>query len=186
MGAFGIMVLLAGVAYQGVLQGPPTVLAANASTGEVAAYAVPALVMTQLVSIATSSSLGFLTFASGETTAPDRTHLAAVYQSNLRMTLLVVGLPIAYLATFAHTLLRAWIGTHFADTFVQPLQYLALAGLVLALSSARRRVACVRAPGARRRSIPPWERRSPSADRSSSSACMVRLERRPPSVPRCW
>ena len=59
MAAFGIMILLAGLAYQGVLQGPPTVLAANATTSEVAAFAVPALIMQQLVTLATSSSAGW-------------------------------------------------------------------------------------------------------------------------------
>jgi O-antigen/teichoic acid export membrane protein len=136
MGAFGIMVLVAGVAYQGILQGPPTVLAARSTTSEVAAFAVPALVMQQLVSIATSTSLGFLTFASSESTVADRTHLAAVFQSNLRMTLLVLGLPIAYIATFAHVLLASWIGSGFADSSATSLRYLAVAGLLLALSSA--------------------------------------------------
>jgi O-antigen/teichoic acid export membrane protein len=136
MGAFGVMVLVAGLALQGVMQGPPTVLAAHAPTSEVAAFAVPAIIMQQLVSIGTSTNLGFLSFASGESTAPDRAHLAAVFQSNIRMTLLVIGLPITYVSIFGHVLLTTWIGANFADAASGPLRYLTLAGLFLALSAA--------------------------------------------------
>jgi O-antigen/teichoic acid export membrane protein len=136
MASFGVMVLIAGLASQALMQGPPTVLAARASTRDVAAFAVPAVIMQQLASIASSASLGFLTFASGESTAPDRTHLAAVFQSNLRMTILVAGLPVAYLAVFAHVLLGSWISASFAASASGALRWLAVGALALAISGA--------------------------------------------------
>jgi O-antigen/teichoic acid export membrane protein len=48
----------------------------------------------------------------------------------------VLGPAIAFLATFGHTLLSVWIGEGFADAAAAPLRFLALAGLLLALSAA--------------------------------------------------
>lgn len=136
MAGFGFFVLLAGLAYQGLLQGPPTVLASRATTREVAAFSVPGLVLAQLILLMTSTSLSFFSFASGESIQSGRTHLAAVYLSNLRLTLLTMGPIVAFLAVFAHPLLSAWVGAGFADHSAAALRFLSIAALMLSLSAA--------------------------------------------------
>lgn len=136
MGRFGAFVVISGLAYQVLLQGPPTVLAHFASTAQVAAFAVPNLVLQQLLVVATSTSVAFMPFASGASVRGDRSHLSVVYQSNLRLTLAVIGPVAVYLAVFAHTLLSAWIGRRFAGEAAAPLQFLAMAVTMLALSAA--------------------------------------------------
>jgi O-antigen/teichoic acid export membrane protein len=135
MAGFGALVLVAGLAYQAMLQGPPTVLAAHASTRQVAAYSVPNLVLGQLAVLASATSLAFFPFASAASASADRGRLAAVYRSNLRLTLLVMGPVAAYLAIFAHPLLATWIDPGFASMAAGPLRFLAGAALMLALSS---------------------------------------------------
>ena len=97
MASYGAFILISGLAYQVLLQGPPTVLAHLAPTAAVAAFAVPSVIMQQLVGAATSTSIGFMPFTSAASVDPDRSHVSAVYRSNLRITLLFVG-PIALIS----------------------------------------------------------------------------------------
>lgn len=136
MASFGAFVLIAGLAYQVMLQGPPTVLARFSSTAQVAAFAVPYLVLQNLAVLATATSIGFMPFASAASVDPEQSNLAAVYQSNLRLTFLVMGPLAAYLAVFAHPLLATWIDPRFASTAVAPMQFLALAAVMLSMGSA--------------------------------------------------
>lgn len=136
MAAFGGLVLVAGLAYQTMLQGPPLVLAGHAATSQVAAFAVPNLVLQQLVTLATATSLGFFPFVSAESGGSDRRRLADVYRANLRLTLLVMAPIAAYLAIYGFPLLATWISRPFADDAIGPLRYLAVAGVALALSAA--------------------------------------------------
>ena len=127
--------LVAGLAYQLLLQGPPSVLAGHASTSEVAAFAVPATILQQLIVLASATSLGFSAFASAESAHADRTRLADVFRANLRLTLLVIGPVTAYLVVFAHVLLATWIDAGFADDAAGALRWLAVAALMVALSA---------------------------------------------------
>jgi O-antigen/teichoic acid export membrane protein len=136
MVGFGGLVVLAGLAYQTMLQGPPIVLAGHAATSQVAAFAVPNTVMQQLVLLATATSLGFFPFVSAGSAGSDRTHLADVYTANLRVTLLLMAPVAAYLAILGHPLLTTWIGLDFADDAIGPLRYLAVAAVALAVSGA--------------------------------------------------
>lgn len=134
MGGFGIFALAAGLAYQAMIQGPPTVLAGEVPSAELAAFAVPALVLQQLALLVTSGSLGFMPFASAESVG-ERTRLAAVFRSHLRLTLAVMGPLAGFLIVFADPLLSAWVGSDFASQAAGPLRFLAAAALVLALSA---------------------------------------------------
>ena len=135
MARFSAFVFVAGVAYQLMLQGPATVLAGSAGTAELAAYAVPAVVLQQLTLLAVSASLGFLPLASAASASADRSRLGAIFRSNLRLTLLVMGPIVCYLAVFGEPLLATWIDPGFAAQAVGPLRFLAGAGLMLALSA---------------------------------------------------
>jgi O-antigen/teichoic acid export membrane protein len=119
-----------------MLQGPPLVLAGNATTSQVAAFAVPNLVLQQLVALATATSLGFFPFVSAVSATQDRAHLSDVYRANLRITLLLMAPIAAYLAIYGFPLLATWINRGFADEAIGPLRYLAVAGVALALSGA--------------------------------------------------
>lgn len=135
MGGFSGVVFATGITYQVMIQGPPTVLAGAASSAELAVFAVPALVMQQFTLLARSASVAFLPFASGESVASDRTRLAAVFTAHLRLTILVVAPLAGFLAVFAYPLLSAWVGSDFASDASTPLRLLAVAALMLVLSS---------------------------------------------------
>ena len=60
--------------------------------------------------------------------------MRAAFESNLRLTILVMGPVAAYLAVFAPTLLGAWVSPRFALAAAPCLRLLVVAALVLALS----------------------------------------------------
>jgi O-antigen/teichoic acid export membrane protein len=134
MGGFSLFILGAGLAYQVMIQGPPTVLAGSAPSAEVAAFAVPALVLQQLTLLTTSASLSFFPFASARSADEDPSHLSAVFSSYMRLTILVMAPIAAFLVAFADPLLTAWVDEEFSDLAAGSLQLLAIAALVLALS----------------------------------------------------
>lgn len=135
MGRFGASILLAGLFYQALMQGPPTILAARATTDQVAAFAVPSVILQQLIVLTTVTSLGFLPFASAESAAADVRRLTALFVANLRMTILAVGPIVAYLVIWGHPLLSTWIGREFADDAIGPLRFLAGAAAMVAVSA---------------------------------------------------
>jgi O-antigen/teichoic acid export membrane protein len=135
MAKYGVSILVAGVAFQVLLQGPPTVLAGYSTTDQVAAYAVPAMIMQQIVILMGSASFAFAPFASAESVSPDRTRLIEIFRANVRLTLLVAGPVAAYLALLGKPLLTAWIGSSFASDAAGPLRFLAIAALIVALSA---------------------------------------------------
>jgi O-antigen/teichoic acid export membrane protein len=141
MGRYGALVLLAALAYQAGLQGPPTILAGLGTTADVAAYAVPALVFGQVVSLAGSASIGFLPYASAAALDAGTERLAAVFASNLRLIALVLGPLVVFLAVFAPELISAWISPEFAVDAAPAMRWLAAAGLFVALSTAAADVA---------------------------------------------
>ncbi|HUR85627.1 MAG TPA: MATE family efflux transporter [Solirubrobacteraceae bacterium] len=134
MARYAGFVFLAGLAYQLMLQGPPTVLAGHVDTAELATYTVPAIVLQQVTLLATSASLGFLPLASAESASADRSRLAAIFRSHVRLSLLVMGPIAAYLAIFAEPLLATWIDADFAAEAADPLRFLSAAAIVLAIS----------------------------------------------------
>lgn len=135
MARFSGFIFVAGIAYQLMLQGPPTVLAGTRGTAELATYAVPAIVLQQITLLASSASLGFMPLASAESAADDRSRLTAIFRSHMRLTLLVMGPIVAYLVVFAEPLLATWINAGFAARAADPLRLLAWAGLMVALSA---------------------------------------------------
>jgi O-antigen/teichoic acid export membrane protein len=136
MAGFGAMILTAGLLYQVMLQGPPTILAAETTADQIAAFAVPNLVLQQLVVLATATSFGFFPFVSAASAEPDQTRVGSMFLANLRLTLLAMGPVAAFLAWFAQPLLEAWIGGGFASEASGALRYLSIAALALALSAA--------------------------------------------------
>jgi O-antigen/teichoic acid export membrane protein len=129
------LVLATGVAYQAMLQGPPTVLAGVARAAELTAYAVPAIVLRQLTLLVTSASTAFMPFASAESAAADPGRLRRVFRSHMRITVLTM-MPVAgFLIVFAHPILSTWIGEGFADQAADPMRLLAATGFVLALGA---------------------------------------------------
>lgn len=135
MARFSGFVFAAGLAYQVMLLGPPTVLAGHVTTAELVTYTIPALVLQQLIVLVTSASLGFLPLASAASADADRSRLAAIFRSHLRLTLLVMGPIVAYLAVFAEPLLAAWIDPDFAAAADDPMRFLAGGALMIALSA---------------------------------------------------
>ena len=135
MGRFGASILLAGLFYQALIQGPPTILAAHSTTDQVAAFAVPSIILQQLIVLTTVTSLGFLPFASAESAAADPRRLASLFRANLRMTVLAIGPIVVYLAIWGHPLLSTWINREFADDAIGPLHYLSVAAAMVALSA---------------------------------------------------
>jgi O-antigen/teichoic acid export membrane protein len=135
MAKYGVSVLVAGLGFQVLLQGPPTVLAGYSTTDQVAAYAVPAMIMQQIVILMGSASFAFAPFASAESASSDRTRLTEIFRSNVRVTLLLAGPVAAYLVLLGKPLLTAWIGAAFASHAAGPLRFLAVAALILALSA---------------------------------------------------
>jgi O-antigen/teichoic acid export membrane protein len=136
MAAFSGIVFLSGLAYQGMINGPLMVLGSRVSTGRVPPYAVPHSVLQRLGGLLNSASSAFFPFAASASAEEDRSQLAAIFQSHVRLTILVMGAFTSYLVVFAHTLLSAWIGPDFAHTAAPCLRLLALATFVLLLSSA--------------------------------------------------
>jgi len=134
MAAFGIVLFLAGIAYQWMVNGPPVVLAARVSTAEIPAFSIPHTILQKLAMLVAAASVVFFPFASAASTDRDRTLLAAVFRSHLRLTVLVMGPIAAYLAVYARPLLSAWVSPAFAETAAPCLQVLAVAALVLSVS----------------------------------------------------
>jgi len=133
---FGIVVLVTGLAYQGLMQAPPAILSSVAKPAELTAFAVSAVVLQQLVSLASAASGGFFPFASAESAQDDRSRLAVVFRSNVRITLLTMGPIVAFVAVFAHPIFATWIGKGFAARAAEPLELLSISGLMLALGNA--------------------------------------------------
>jgi len=135
MGRFGASILVAGLFYQALMQGPPTILAGHSTTDQVAAFAVPSVILQQLIVLTTVTSLGFLPFASAESAAADPGRLVALFLANLRMTVLAIGPIVAYLVIWGHPLIATWIDRGFADDAIGPLRFLAVAAALVALSA---------------------------------------------------
>lgn len=136
MAKFSAWLMVAGLASQTVVQGPPAVLAAYKTTAEVAAFAVPAAIFQQLTSFVGSASLGFLPFVSALSLDSDPAAVRAIYIANLRLTILILAPVISFIAVFAHPLLATWITMSFAHRATDALRFMAAASLVLGLSSA--------------------------------------------------
>jgi O-antigen/teichoic acid export membrane protein len=134
MAGFGFVLFLAGIAYQWMVNGPPVVLAARVSTAEIPSFSIPHTILQKLAMLVASASVAFFPFASAASADPDRTRLAAVFRSHLRLTFLVMAPIATYLAVFARPLLSAWVSPEFARTAAPCLQVLAVAAVVLALS----------------------------------------------------
>lgn len=135
MAAFGGVVLVTGLAYQAMMQGPPTVLAGVAPADELAAFAVAAVVFQQIVLLIRAASTAFLPFASATGGDDDRERLAEVFRSHLRLTVTVIGPVAGFLIVFAEPILTLWLGADFAAEIADPLRLLAMAGFVLAVST---------------------------------------------------
>jgi O-antigen/teichoic acid export membrane protein len=136
MAAFSVVVFLGGLAYQGMINGPAVVLGARLPSAELPPFTVPQSVVQRLSVVMTSASLAFFPFASAASADPDRARLLAVFRSHVRLSIVVVGAATAYLVVFADVLLAAWISPEFARAAGPCLRLLALAALVLSLSSA--------------------------------------------------
>jgi O-antigen/teichoic acid export membrane protein len=134
MAAFGVLVLAGSVAYQWMVNGPPLALAALASSAELSAFFVPHNVLLKLLTLAAAASFAFFPVASAISGAESRPRLAALFESHLRLTFLVLGPLAAHLWVFGETLLAAWIEPGFAAQAVSSLRPLALVVLVLGLS----------------------------------------------------
>lgn len=135
MGAFGLLVFAGGIAYQWMINGPPVVLAARVSSAEIPAFSVPHSVLQRLILLITSASMAFYPFASAASVGSDRSVLGAVFRSNVRLTIVVMGPIVAYLGVFAEPLLGAWVSPEFGHAAGPCLRLLAGATLILALSS---------------------------------------------------
>lgn len=135
MGRYGSWVLVSGLLFQATMQAPPTILAANATTDQLAAFAVPNTILLQLVALVAATSFGFVPFASAESASADRTYLREVFRANLRMTVLTAGPIVSYMALFGEPLMAEWIDPEFADDAIGPLRFLAFAAWALALSA---------------------------------------------------
>lgn len=134
MGAYAILAFIGGLGYQWMINGAPLVLAAHVDSAAIPAFSVPHMVLQKLTVLVGSASLAFLPFASAALTAADRSHLKAVFESHLRLTVLVMGPVASYLAVFAPTLLGAWVSPEFGVAAAPCLRLLAVAALFLALS----------------------------------------------------
>jgi O-antigen/teichoic acid export membrane protein len=135
MAKFSVWLMVAGVASQIMVQGPPTVLAAYKTTAEVAAFAVPSAISQQLASLIGSASLGFLPFVSASSLDSDRSPVRAIYIANLRLTIIVLAPVVTFIAVFAHPLLATWINVPFAGRASNALRVMVGASLMLGLSS---------------------------------------------------
>lgn len=135
MAGFGILVFGSGIAYQWMINGPPLMLSAKADVAVFPAFAVPHVVLQRLATLVSSVSLVFFPFASAESAGDDRSRLTAVFQSHLRLTVLVMGPIAAYLVVFGDTLLGVWVSRDFARDASPCLRLLAPAAFVLAATS---------------------------------------------------
>lgn len=134
MAAFGVVAFAAGIAYQWMINGPPVVLATQVPSAELPAFSVPHAVLQKLSLLIASASMAFFPFASAASALGDRSALAPVFLSHLRLTTLGMGPIAAYLAVFARPLLAAWVSADFADQAAPCLRLLAVAAFMLALS----------------------------------------------------
>jgi O-antigen/teichoic acid export membrane protein len=134
MGRYGAIVFVGGIAYQWMINGPPFILAVYVSAASIPAFSIPHVILQKLMILVAAAGLAFLPFASAASAAADRSRLAAAFESNLRLTMLVMGPVTAYLGVFAPTLLGVWVSPDFALAAAPSLRLLAAAALVLALS----------------------------------------------------
>lgn len=134
MGAYAVLAFVGGLAYQWMVNGVPLVLAAHVDAAEIPEFSVPHMVLQKLTILIAAASLVFLPFASATATAVGRSRLKAVFESHLRLTILVMGPVTAYLAVFAPTLLGAWVSPEFALAAAPCLRLLVVTVLVLAIS----------------------------------------------------
>ncbi len=134
MGAYAGLAFVGGVAYQWMINGVSLVLATRVDSALIPSFSVPHMVLQKLTVLIAAASLAFLPFASAASMAADRSGLQAVFQSNLRLTILVMGPVAGYLAVFAPTLLAAWVNPEFGVSAAPCLRLLAVAALFLALS----------------------------------------------------
>jgi O-antigen/teichoic acid export membrane protein len=135
MAGFGVAVLAGSVAYQWMLNGPPLALAGFATSAELAAFVVPHSVLQKLAMLMAAASLAFFPLASAIAGSADRPRLAVIFESHLRLTLLVLGPIAGYLAAFGERLLAVWIEPGFAAASAPSLRLLACAAVVLGLGS---------------------------------------------------
>jgi O-antigen/teichoic acid export membrane protein len=135
MGAYAILTFIGGLAYQWMVNGVPLVLAAYVAVTEIPAFSVPHQIFQKLTVLVGSVSFAFLPYASAASTATDRSRLRAAFESNLRLTILVMGPVAGYLAVFAPTLLGAWVSPEFGLAAAPCLRLLVVAALLFALAS---------------------------------------------------
>lgn len=136
MGKFSIWLMIAGLAGQAMLQGPPAVLAGYKTTAEVAALAIPNTIFQQLTNVVGATGIGFLPFVSAASAETDHAPVRAIYTANLRMTIIVLAPIVAFIAVFAHPLLAVWISSGFAGRASTALRFMMGAALMLGMSSA--------------------------------------------------
>ena len=134
MWRYAILAFSGGIAYQWMINGAPLVLAAHVDAAEIPAFSVPHMVFLKLTGLVASAGLAFFPFASAASTSGDRSRLRAAFESNLRLTILVMGPVAGYLVVFAPTLLGAWVSLEFGLAAAPCLRLLAVAALLLALS----------------------------------------------------
>src|SRR5436309_7251207 len=103
MGSYSLLTFLTGFAYQWMLNGPATVLAAHVDSSELVFFTIPQTVFQRLTLLLSATSIGFFPFASAASAAENRTALASMFRSNLRLTVVMTGSISAYLAVFAQT-----------------------------------------------------------------------------------
>ena len=134
MGPYAILAFIGGLGYQWMINGTPLVLAAHVNAAEIPTFSVPHMVLQKLTVLSTSASFAFFPFASAASTDPDRSRLSVSFQSHLRLTVLVVGPVVGYLAVFGRTLLGAWVNPEFGLAAAPCLRLLVAAALLLAIS----------------------------------------------------
>ncbi len=133
MASFGAIVFAAGLAYQVLINGPASILAMWVPVGEMPWFSIPQAVLQKMIMMMTAASAAFFPFAAAASLEDDRTRLAEVFRSHLRLTGLVFGPMVAFLSIYSFLLLRVWLGVDFAVHATPPLRALAFATLVLAL-----------------------------------------------------
>src|SRR5205807_2555109 len=90
MGRYGLFLFLGGLAYQWMINGPPTVLAAHVNSAELVFFTIPQMIFQRLIVLLSSASMGFFPFASAAVASDSRMALASMFRSNLSMTLLTI------------------------------------------------------------------------------------------------
>jgi len=134
MATFGVFVFAGGIAYQWMINGPPVVLAAQVSSAELPPFSIPHTVLQKLILLVTSAGLAFYPYVSAHSAGSDRALLASVFESHVRLTILVMGPIASYLAAFGKPLLAAWVTPEFARDAWPCLGLLTSAAFVLAVS----------------------------------------------------